>query len=123
VDGLGERWHAHDTSSGSVLKAGESVRLFDVTVDAAGKTPLTYGCTTVDYEVPFIIGICYGSNENYNELIQADFESILYSLHNCNVSAVTGLNYYLVNDSTITEQEGSRYNLINGIARISAERS
>jgi len=120
VDGMGERWHAHNTDSGKVTDSPASVRVFDVlpVIDGAVKT--TEGTDSWDYDIPFFIAICYGVNQNYNSLILSDFASIAHALHNANVAMVSGLNYYIVNGVNVEEQEGKRFGVINFIARVTA---
>lgn len=123
LDGMGRKWHAHNREAGPILKAGESVRLFDVACADEFKSPVVFGSTVNDYEQTIKIVICYGLNEDYNPLIAADYDAIMYSLHNINVGAVTGLNFYIVGDPTVETFEDARFLSIPVICRISADRS
>jgi hypothetical protein len=120
LDEMGERWHAHNTDSGKIQDAAQGNRIFDVFPMATGPVKITEGSNSWDYEVPFIIVISYGTNENYNELIASDFASISHALHNANVAMVSGLNFYMVQGMAIEEQEGKRFSVINFIARVTA---
>lgn len=121
VDGVGERWHAHNTEAGKVQDAAASVRVFEVLPLIGGAKKITEGSDRWDYEVPFVITICYGTNENYNVLMLSDYASISHALHNANVGVVDGLHYYLVEAPPAeVEQDGKRFSVITFQARITA---
>lgn len=123
VDGDGKRWHAHDQKAGSILGAGESVRLFDVLVSPKFGGPITIGTTAHDYDVAMEVVVVYGLSDEYTQLALSDYAGILHALHNVDVSAVAGLQCYIVGEASIDTQPDVRIMRVAFVARISAEAS
>lgn len=120
VDGDGQRWHAHDQKAGSILGAGESVRLFDILCAQTFESPITIGTTEHDYNVAMEVIVIYGISDEYTQLAISDYAAIVHTLHNIDVSAVTGLQCYIVGAATVSLQEDVRVMSVAFTARISA---
>lgn len=113
------KWHAHKTRNGSLMNEIESVRNFDVISSGEWPATVSWGTSSNDRDVKLNIVIGYGTNEDWNELAQSDFLSIRHLLHNFDISTVSGLNYFTMEEPyEWKEDDDFRYLIIPVVARI-----
>jgi hypothetical protein len=115
---LDGKFSAHKTHVGSLVTTVEKPRKFDVVSSGVSPETVSWGTTSNDREAEIKIVIGYGVNENWNELAQSDYLSIVYKLHNYDSSLISGLNFFRVDAYDWVENDDFRYMIIPVIARI-----
>jgi len=121
--GKGSKWKKHNTNVGDVMNASQRTRLFDVVSSGESFDTNAWGTSTDDHYVKILIVIGYSTQQDFNECAQSDFDAIKYRLHNIDVSAVTGLNFYKVEGYQWKESEDFRYMIIPVATLITASQT
>ena len=111
--GKGAKFKPHNTGAIPLQNSAQETRLFDVVSSGDPTTTNAWGTSADDHYVMIYIVIGYTNDLNFNEYAQSDYDAIQYRLHNIDVSAVTGLNFYRVNDFKWEGTDDFRYMVIS----------